>query len=107
MKNVTFDLPEGKTVALVGRSGSGKSTIANLLTRFYDIDSGEILLDGVKIEDYTLSNLRENVAIVSQHVHLFNDTIANNITYAAGDQYSEEEVRKAAELAYQRILLMS
>ena len=99
MKNVTFDLPEGKTVALVGRSGSGKVR-RNLLTRFYDIDSGEILLDGVKIEDYTLSNLRENVAIVSQHVHLFNDTIANNITYAVGDQYSKEEVRKAVELAY-------
>lgn len=83
LKNVSFDLPAGQTLALVGRSGSGKSTIANLLTRFYDISSGDIQLDGVNIEQYTLKNLREHVAIVSQNVHLFNDTIANNIAYAA------------------------
>ncbi|MDF2186094.1 lipid A ABC transporter ATP-binding protein/permease MsbA [Grimontia hollisae] len=100
LNHVTFDLPAGKTLALVGRSGSGKSTIANLLTRFYDIDSGEILIDGVKIEDYTLSNLREQVAIVSQNVHLFNDTIANNIAYAAEDKYTREEIERAADLAY-------
>lgn len=100
LNKVTFDVPAGKTLALVGRSGSGKSTIANLLTRFYDIDSGEITIDGVKIEDYTLSNLRENVAIVSQNVHLFNDTIANNIAYAAEDKYSREEIERAAELAF-------
>ena len=62
-------MPAGKTVALVGRSGSGKSTIANLVTRFYDIDEGEILLDGVRIQDYRLSNLRENCSVVSQQVH--------------------------------------
>ncbi len=100
LNKVTFDVPAGKTLALVGRSGSGKSTIANLLTRFYDIDSGEITIDGVKIEDYTLSNLREHVAIVSQNVHLFNDTIANNIAYAAEDKYSREEIERAAELAF-------
>ena len=83
LNNISFSVPAGKTVALVGRSGSGKSTIANLVTRFYDIEQGEILLDGVNIQDYRLSNLRENCAVVSQQVHLFNDTIANNIAYAA------------------------
>ncbi len=87
-------------MALVGRSGSGKSTIANLLTRFYDIDSGEITLDGVNIEDYTLASLRRQVAIVSQNVHLFNDSIANNIAYASEGRYSREEIIKAAETAH-------
>lgn len=100
LKNVSLELPAGKTLALVGRSGSGKSTIANLLTRYYDIDSGNIELDGVRITDYTLSNLRENVAIVSQNVHLFNDTIANNIAYAATEKYSREQIEQAARLAY-------
>ncbi|KKD00684.1 lipid A ABC transporter ATP-binding protein/permease MsbA [Photobacterium halotolerans] len=100
LRNVSFDLPAGKTLALVGRSGSGKSTIANLLTRFYDIDSGLITIDGRDIHDYKLANLRDQVAIVSQNVHLFNDTIANNIAYASGGKYSREDIEKAAELAY-------
>ncbi|NYA24630.1 lipid A ABC transporter ATP-binding protein/permease MsbA [Haemophilus haemolyticus] len=100
LNNISFSVPAGKTVALVGRSGSGKSTIANLVTRFYDIEQGEILLDGVSIQDYRLSNLRENCAVVSQQVHLFNDTIANNIAYAAQDKYSREEIIAAAKAAY-------
>lgn len=100
LKNITFEIPQGKTVALVGRSGSGKSTIANLLTRFYDIEQGEILLDGVNIQEYKLANLREQCSIVSQQVHLFNDTIANNIAYAATDKYSREEIEAAAKAAY-------
>lgn len=100
LNNISFSVPAGKTIALVGRSGSGKSTIANLVTRFYDIDQGEILLDGVNIQDYRLSNLRENCAVVSQQVHLFNDTIANNIAYAAQDKYSREEIIAAAKAAY-------
>ena len=100
LNNISFCVPAGKTVALVGRSGSGKSTIANLVTRFYDIEQGEILLDGVNIQDYRLSNLRENCAVVSQQVHLFNDTIANNIAYAAQDKYSREEIISAAKAAY-------
>ncbi|WP_114891666.1 lipid A ABC transporter ATP-binding protein/permease MsbA [Haemophilus haemolyticus] len=100
LNNISFSVPAGKTVALVGRSGSGKSTIANLVTRFYDIEQGEILLDGVNIQDYRLSNLRENCAVVSQQVHLFNDTIANNIAYAAQDKYSREEIITAAKAAY-------
>ncbi|EKA7353522.1 lipid A ABC transporter ATP-binding protein/permease MsbA [Vibrio vulnificus] len=100
LTHVSFDIPRGKTVALVGRSGSGKSTIANLFTRFYDVDSGEIQLDGVDIRDYELKNLRTQFAVVSQNVHLFNDTIANNIAYAAGDKYSREDIERAAELAH-------
>ncbi|HAS8126101.1 TPA: lipid A ABC transporter ATP-binding protein/permease MsbA [Vibrio vulnificus] len=100
LSHVSFDIPRGKTVALVGRSGSGKSTIANLFTRFYDVDSGEIQLDGVDIRDYELKNLRTQFALVSQNVHLFNDTIANNIAYAAGDKYSREDIERAAELAH-------
>lgn len=100
LNNISFSVPAGKTVALVGRSGAGKSTIANLVTRFYDIEQGEILLDGVNIQDYRLSNLRENCAVVSQQVHLFNDTIANNIAYAAQDKYSREEIIAAAKAAY-------
>ncbi|OOE91310.1 lipid ABC transporter permease/ATP-binding protein [Salinivibrio sp. MA351] len=100
LNHVSFEVPAGKTLALVGRSGSGKSTIANLLTRFYEIDSGSITLDGMPIEQYTLSNLRQQVAVVSQNVHLFNDTVANNIAYAAADQYSREQIEHAAKLAY-------
>ncbi|ATW42752.1 lipid A ABC transporter ATP-binding protein/permease MsbA [Glaesserella parasuis] len=100
LKNISFNLPAGKTLALVGRSGSGKSTIANLITRFYEIDSGNIYLDDHKIQEYTLNNLREQCAIVSQQVHLFNDTIANNIAYAAKDKYSREQIEAAAKAAY-------
>ncbi|MDT8825085.1 lipid A ABC transporter ATP-binding protein/permease MsbA [Vibrio vulnificus] len=100
LSHVSFDIPRGKTVALVGRSGSGKSTIANLFTRFYDVDSGEIQLDGVDVRGYELKNLRTQFALVSQNVHLFNDTIANNIAYAAGDKYSREDIERAAELAH-------
>ena len=100
LDNISFRIPHGKTVALVGRSGSGKSTIANLVTRFYDVTQGEILLDGVNIQDYRLSDLRENCAVVSQQVHLFNDTIANNIAYAAKDKYSREEIINAAKAAH-------
>ncbi|EHD21895.1 lipid A ABC exporter, fused ATPase and inner membrane subunits MsbA [Brenneria sp. EniD312] len=100
LKNVSLHIPPGKTVALVGRSGSGKSTIANLITRFYDIQSGEILLDGHDLREYKLSSLRNQVALVSQNVHLFNDTIANNIAYACSDRYSREEVERAAQMAH-------
>ncbi|MFU2316740.1 lipid A ABC transporter ATP-binding protein/permease MsbA [Rahnella sp. PCH160] len=100
LRDISFALPEGKTVALVGRSGSGKSTIANLLTRFYDIQEGKILMDGHDLREYTLSSLRDQVALVSQNVHLFNDTIANNIAYARTDLYSREEIEKAARMAY-------
>lgn len=100
LKNINLVIPQGKTIALVGRSGSGKSTIASLLTRFYDVKEGEVLLDGVNIQDYKLSNLREQCAVVSQQVHLFNDTVANNIAYAAKDKYSREQIIEAAKAAH-------
>ncbi|WP_050652285.1 lipid A ABC transporter ATP-binding protein/permease MsbA [Vibrio coralliirubri] len=100
LDKVSFNIPKGKTVALVGRSGSGKSTIANLFTRFYDVDSGSIELDGHDIRDYELRNLREHFALVSQNVHLFNDTVANNIAYATNDEYSREQIEHAAKLAH-------
>jgi len=100
LNQVSFEVKEGQSVALVGRSGSGKSTIANLLTRFYDIDSGEIRLDGKNIEDFRLSSLRNQVAIVSQNVHLFNDTIANNIAYASEGKFTEQDIIDAATTAH-------
>ncbi|MGL1263121.1 lipid A ABC transporter ATP-binding protein/permease MsbA [Vibrio parahaemolyticus] len=100
LDHVSFDIPRGKTVALVGRSGSGKSTIANLFNRFYDVDSGSITLDGRDIRDYELKNLREQFALVSQNVHLFNDTIANNIAYATEDKYQRSDIEHAAKLAH-------
>ncbi|MGJ0129013.1 lipid A ABC transporter ATP-binding protein/permease MsbA [Pantoea sp. RHCKP32] len=100
LRHINLTLPAGKTVALVGRSGSGKSTLASLLTRFYDIDSGAILLDGHDLREYTLASLREQVALVSQHVHLFNDTVANNIAYARTDVFSREAIEKAAQMAH-------
>ena len=100
LSHISFKIPQGKTVALVGRSGSGKSTVASLLTRFYDIKQGEILLDDINIQDYKLTNLREQCSVVSQQVHLFNDTIANNIAYAAGDKYTREQIEAAAKAAH-------
>ncbi|AFH95240.1 TPA: lipid A ABC transporter ATP-binding protein/permease MsbA [Providencia stuartii] len=100
LDDISFTLPAGKSVALVGRSGSGKSTIANLITRFYDIDKGSIRIDGHDIREYTLESLRNQVALVSQHVYLFNDTIANNIAYATDGRFSREQIEKAAEMAY-------
>ncbi|MGS3174482.1 lipid A ABC transporter ATP-binding protein/permease MsbA [Aeromonas sanarellii] len=100
LHNISFKVEAGRSVALVGRSGSGKSTIASLLTRFYDIEEGEILLDGVNIREYRLSELRKQYALVSQHVHLFNDSVANNIAYAAEERYSLEEIQQAARIAH-------
>ncbi len=100
LRDISLKIAAGKTVALVGRSGSGKSTIANLLTRFYDIQQGEILLDGHELREYTLSSLRNQVALVSQNVHLFNDTIANNIAYAREQCYSREQIEQAARMAH-------
>ncbi|UDG81135.1 Lipid A export ATP-binding/permease protein MsbA [Candidatus Hartigia pinicola] len=100
LNNISFKLPAGKSVALVGRSGSGKSTIANLITRFYDIDKGSICIDGHDIREYTLESLRSQVAVVSQYVYLFNDTIANNIAYATNGCYNRQQIEKATEIAY-------
>ncbi|WP_370548446.1 lipid A ABC transporter ATP-binding protein/permease MsbA [Edwardsiella tarda] len=100
LRDISLTIPANKTVALVGRSGSGKSTIAHLMTRFYDIQQGKILIDGHDLREYTLSSLRDQVALVSQSVHLFNDTIANNIAYARDHAYTREQIEYAARLAY-------
>lgn len=99
LSNITLTIEAGKTVAFVGRSGSGKSTILNLLTRFYNIRQGRILLDGFNLNDYKLSSLRNQVAVVSQSIHLFNDTIANNIAYARRNFYSRASIEAAAQMA--------
>ena len=87
-------------VALVGRSGSGKSTLANLIPRFYHHDDGKILIDGVDVEDYALANLRRHIALVTQQVSLFNDTIANNIAYGDLADTPREKIIEAAKAAY-------
>jgi subfamily B ATP-binding cassette protein MsbA len=81
LDQVAFHIEPGQMVALVGRSGSGKSTLASLIPRFYHHSEGQILVDGVDVEDYTLASLRRQIALVTQQVTLFNDTIANNIAY--------------------------
>ena len=80
IKNLSFDLNKGQRIALVGQSGSGKSTLADLLCRFYDIDQGEILIDGINIKDFLLNDLRSMMGVVSQQSILFNDTVFNNIS---------------------------
>jgi subfamily B ATP-binding cassette protein MsbA len=102
LHDISLHISAGQTVALVGRSGSGKSTLVQLLTRFYPLAEGEILLDGTAIEDYTLSNLRSQIAMVSQDVTLFHDTVYNNIAYGALADAGEERVLAAAESAYAR-----
>jgi len=100
LRDINFTVEHGKTIALVGRSGSGKTTIASLLTRFYDINEGEILIDNYNIQDLTLYSLRDQIGLVSQNVHLFNDTIANNIAYGQIGEYSLNQIEEAAKKAY-------
>ena len=113
-KNVTYTYPTrnapvlndfcvkieaGQMIALVGRSGAGKSTIASLLPRFYDVSEGEILLDSINIKEYTLKSLRKQIGYVSQNVHLFNGSIAENIAYGEQGYHSEEDIIRAAKQA--------
>lgn len=100
LDGITLDIEPGQTVALVGRSGSGKSTLVQLLARFYQPTEGEILLDGVPIEDYELANLRDQMAMVSQDVTLFHDTVYNNIAYGTLADRGDERVNAALESAH-------
>lgn len=97
LKDISFDVKEGQTVALVGATGAGKSSIINLLSRFYEINKGNISVDGTDLKEYDLSALRQNIGVVLQDVFLFSDTIRENITLGNPD-ITEEEILFAAEL---------
>lgn len=98
LNNITLHLPKGKVIALVGASGAGKSTMADLLPRFYEVEKGAILIDGINIKDYRLTDLRALMGIVSQEAILFNDSIYNNIVFGLKD-VTEAEVIQAAKVA--------
>ena len=98
LKNFSLEIPKGKTVALVGQSGSGKSTIANLLTRFYDVQEGTVKIDGIDIKDITLHSLRDLMGLVTQDSILFNDSIKNNIRLGKQDA-TDEEIIAALKVA--------
>lgn len=100
LEKINFALGAGKTIALVGRSGSGKSTISSLLTRFYQPQQGKITLDGVDIQHICLKDLRRQFALVSQQVTLFNDTVANNIAYGCDASVSRKQIEEAARIAH-------
>jgi subfamily B ATP-binding cassette protein MsbA len=102
LDNVSFSAEPGQMIALVGRSGSGKTTLANLIPRFYHHEYGKVLIDGVDVEAYTLRNLRRHIALVTQHVTLFNDSIANNIAYGDLADAPREAIERAAEAACAR-----
>lgn len=96
IKGISFKVKPGETVAIVGSTGAGKTTIINLLTRFYEINSGDILIDGISLKDYKIASLRKEIAVVLQDVFLFADSILNNITLK-NPEIKEEEVIRAAK----------
>lgn len=100
LDDISVVVEAGRSLAIVGHSGGGKSTLVSLLPRFYDVDSGEILLDGIPTRDYTLKSLRDNISLVSQDVVLFNDSILNNLAYGELKRHTHEELLRAAEAAH-------
>ena len=100
LKEVSFSIKSGEKLALVGRSGGGKTTLVNLLPRFYEIQQGQVLLDGVDMRSLPLATLRQQFALVSQDIILFNDTVFNNIAYGVLQNASEADVIKAAKAAH-------
>ncbi|MCL2790072.1 MAG: ABC transporter transmembrane domain-containing protein [Desulfobulbus sp.] len=106
LKQLTFQVNRGEVLAVVGPSGGGKTTLTNLLLRFYDVDAGGLLIDGVDVRNYTLASLRGQMAVVTQQTVLFNDTVRNNIAYGRGD-CSEEELLAAARAAHALDFIMA
>jgi subfamily B ATP-binding cassette protein MsbA len=100
LDRVSFEARTGQTVAFVGHSGSGKTTLVSLLARFYNIDGGKILIDGINIKELKLTDLRRQISLVNQQVVLFNDTIANNINYGQAGEVSEQAIIEAAKSAH-------
>ncbi len=99
LKSITFSVKVGEIVAIVGMSGAGKTSLVNLLPRFYDVDEGQILIDGLDIRKVTLKSLREQIGLVTQQTILFNDTVRNNIAYGSLHR-SDQEIQEAAKAAY-------
>jgi len=100
LEHISFHAKPGQTIAFVGHSGSGKTTLVSLLSRFYPITSGQINIDGININDLTLASLRQQISLVNQQVVLFNDTIANNISYGHEQHISNEQIIEAAKAAH-------
>ncbi|WKN45555.1 ABC transporter ATP-binding protein [Tunicatimonas pelagia] len=99
LKDVSFAVEAGQSIAIVGTTGSGKSTIANIIPRMYDVSSGEVLIDGIDIKKYNLKSLRSQIGYVPQDVFLFSDTIFNNIAFGSEEAPNEAEIKKAAYIA--------
>ena len=97
LDGINISINPGETIAIIGKSGSGKTTLVNLIPRFYEIESGQLLIDSENIQNYSLKSLRSNISLVTQEVTLFNDTIFNNIAYG---KYSDNEVRKVVTSAH-------
>ena len=100
IENISFKVEPNQSIAIVGRSGSGKSSLVNLIPRLYELDEGEIRLDNERIQDYKIKDLRRQIAYVGQDVRLFNDTIRNNIAYGVSAEVGDETIIEAAKQAY-------
>ncbi len=96
LNHISLDIKQGQTVAFVGQSGGGKSTLVNLVPRFYPYTSGKLLINGIDINNYSLSSLRNHIAFVDQNVVLFNDTVANNIAYGSNNNADKDAIKNAA-----------
>ena len=105
LQDITFTVPAGKTIGIMGATGSGKSSVVNLLQRFYDATEGTVKLDGVDVRRLTLNQLRSSISVVLQDVFLFSDTIGENITMGRRGMLAPEEIREAAESARAKELI--